>query len=315
MRILIAEDDFTSRTVLASLLKKSGHDVVVTVNGMEALKAMRQPDYPPLAILDWMMPEMDGVEVVRQVRTMQIDRPPYIIILTSRDEEENIIAGLDAGANDYLAKPFNPGELLARVESGRRMIEMQDALIESRNVLTLQASHDPLTGLLNRRAIFEYLHKELMRSGRHGNGLAIGMCDIDHFKHINDTYGHQTGDEVLCAFAQILREGVRDYDGVGRIGGEEFVVIASMNAGVDCSSLFERLCSRVAESSIKTRSGFLTVTVSIGVACAVVGRTVDEILEAADTALYRAKDQGRNRVVYEAERDEEGAAIGMLAPV
>jgi diguanylate cyclase (GGDEF)-like protein len=252
---------------------------------------------------------MDGLEVVRQLRTMQGERPPYLIILTSRDEEENIIAGLDAGANDYLAKPFNPGELLARVESGRRMIEMQDSLIESREILTLQANHDPLTGILNRRAIFEHLHKELMRSVRQGNGLAIGMCDIDHFKQINDTYGHLTGDEVLCALAQILRDGVRDYDCVGRIGGEEFLVIAPTKAGVDCSALFERLCRRVAESSIKTRSGLLSVTISIGVACAKVGRTEDEILAAADAALYRAKAQGRNRVVYEAEIYTEGASI------
>jgi two-component system, cell cycle response regulator len=300
MRILIADDDFTSRTVLTGLLKKSGHEAVVTVNGMEAWMAMQRPDAPRLAILDWMMPEMDGLEVVRQIRTMQIDRPPYLIILTSRDEEENIIAGLDAGANDYLAKPFNPGELIARVEAGRRMIEMQDSLIESRDILTLQATHDPLTGMLNRRAIFEHLHKELIRSQRQENGLAIGMCDIDHFKQINDTYGHQTGDDVLCALAQILKESIRDYDCVGRMGGEEFVVVAPMKAGVDCSSLFERLCRRVAESSITTRSGRLSVTVSIGVACAAVGRTEDEILAAADSALYRAKAQGRNRVVYEA---------------
>jgi two-component system, cell cycle response regulator len=309
MRILIAEDDFTSRTMLASVLKKKGHEVEATANGMEAWKAMQLPDAPRLAILDWMMPEMDGLEVVRRLRAMNGDRPPYLIILTSRDEEENIIAGLDAGANDYLAKPFNPGELLARVESGRRMIEMQDSLIESREILTLQATHDPLTGILNRRAIFEHLHKELMRSLRQGDGLAVGICDIDHFKQINDTYGHLTGDEVLCALAQILREGVRDYDCVGRIGGEEFVVIAPMKDGVDCSSLFERLCRRVAGSSITTRSGLLSVTVSIGVACASVGRTEDEILASADAALYRAKGQGRNRVVYEAESGAERESI------
>ena len=309
MRILIAEDDLTSRTMLASMLKKSGHEVLETVNGMEALKAMRQPDAPRLAILDWMMPEMDGLEVVRQVRIMQVERSPYLIILTSRDEEENIIAGLDAGANDYLGKPFNPGELLARVEAGRRMIEMQDALVESRNTLAQQATHDPLTGILNRRGIFEHLQKELTRSGRHGDVLAVGMCDIDHFKQFNDTYGHQTGDDVLCALAQILREGVRDYDYVGRIGGEEFVVITPIKIGVDCASLFERLCRRVAASNIPTRSGMLSITISIGVACASLGKTTEEILADADTALYRAKELGRNRVVYAAERDEGGESI------
>ena len=128
MRVLIAEDDFTSRTVLASVLKKSGHEVVETVNGAAAWASLQQPGAPALVILDWMMPEMDGPEVVRGVRALKADRPPYIIMLTARGEKADIVAGLDAGANDYLAKPFDPGELRARVEVGRRMVEMQDAL-------------------------------------------------------------------------------------------------------------------------------------------------------------------------------------------
>ncbi|MDD4073426.1 MAG: response regulator transcription factor, partial [Desulfobacterales bacterium] len=138
MRILIAEDDFTSRTVLAGVLKKSGHEVVVTVSGAVAWDVMQQSDAPRLLILDWLMPEMDGLDVIRRVRALQTDRPPYIIMLTIRDEKADIIAGLDAGANDYLAKPFDPGELIARVEVGRRMVEMQDALIESKKALEHQ---------------------------------------------------------------------------------------------------------------------------------------------------------------------------------
>ena len=128
MRILIAEDDFTSRAVLATMLRKCGHDVVETINGAEAWQALRQPGAPALAILDWMMPEMDGLEVVCRVRALQTDRPPHIIMLTALGEKANIIAGLEAGANDYLVKPFDPGELRARVEVGRRMVEMQDEL-------------------------------------------------------------------------------------------------------------------------------------------------------------------------------------------
>lgn len=128
MRILIAEDDLTSRTVLSAVLKKQGHEVTTTVNGAEAWQALQMPDAPTLAILDWMMPEMDGLEVVRRVRTLQTDRPPYIIMLTAKGEKADIIAGLDAGANDYLTKPFNIGELRARIEVGCRMVEMQDAL-------------------------------------------------------------------------------------------------------------------------------------------------------------------------------------------
>ena len=243
MRILIAEDDFTSRTVLAGVLKKEGHEVEATVNGAEAWQALQQPDAPALVILDWMMPEMDGPEVVRRVRALETDRPPYIMMLTTRGEKADIIAGLDAGANDYLAKPFDPGELRARVEVGRRMVEMQAALIASREALAHQATHDPLTGMLNRRAILERLRQELTRAGRNGDTWAVGMCDIDHFKQVNDTYGHQTGDEVLRGLARILNESLRPYDSVGRMGGEEFLVIAPIKASTDSACLFCRLCS------------------------------------------------------------------------
>lgn len=297
MRILIAEDDYTSRTVLSGVLKKGGYDVMVTVNGAEAWDALQKPDAPVLIILDWMMPEMDGPDVVRRVRALQTDRPPYIIMLTSKGDKVDIIAGLDAGANDYLAKPFDSGELRARIEVGRRMVEMQDALIESRQILAHQATHDLLTGLPNRRAILDRLREELSRARRHDNLLAVGMFDIDHFKQVNDTYGHQTGDDVLCGLAKILSETNRDYDVAGRLGGEEFLVITPMKAGKDWITVYDRLCATIAESKITTKSGLLSITVSIGVACAGIDSTVDEILEATDKAMYRAKNEGRNRVV------------------
>jgi diguanylate cyclase (GGDEF)-like protein len=298
MRILIAEDDITSRTLLAGVLKKNGHEVVQTFNGAEAWDRLVQPDAPKLVILDWMMPEMDGLEVLTKVRALPNDRPPYIIMLTGRGEKADIIAGLEAGADDYLAKPFDPGELRARVEVGRRLVEMQEALFISREKMAHQATHDPLTGLLNRRAILDRLHEDLARAGRHGEWLAVGICDIDHFKQVNDTHGHQTGDDVLCGLARILTEHIREYDSVGRMGGEEFLLIVPMTPGADGESLFERLCTRVSSSRISTRSGLLSVTLSIGVACAAPESVVDEILETADAALYHAKNQGRNRVNY-----------------
>jgi diguanylate cyclase (GGDEF)-like protein len=298
MRILIAEDDHTSRMVLSGVLKKNGHEVVVTVNGVEAWQILQQTDAPRLVILDWMMPEMDGLEVLRLVRSLETDRPLYVIMLTSKGEKANIIAGLDAGANDYLAKPFDAGELRARIEVGRRMVEMQDALSESREILAHQATHDLLTGLLNRRAILDRLHEELARARRYGDVLAVGMIDIDHFKQINDTYGHQAGDDVLCGFVQILSKSFREYDTIGRIGGEEFLVIAPIKPGTDCVSVFSRALLKVAESKITTRSGMLTVTMSIGVATATFEHSVDEILEAADAALYQAKNEGRNRISH-----------------
>ena len=307
MRILIADDDSTSRATLAGVLKKDGHAVTATVNGAEAWQALQQPDAPSLVVLDWMMPEMDGLDVVRRVRALPTDRPPYIIMLTTKGEKADIIAGLDAGANDYLSKPFDAGELRARVQVGRRMVEMQDALFENREILAHQADHDPLTGLMNRRAILSRLHMEIARARRHDNSLAIGICDIDYFKKVNDTYGHPTGDDVLRRITHILRESIREYDSVGRIGGEEFLVITPMKVGADWAPMFERMCSRVAESRITTRSGLLSVAISIGVALAAIESTADAILEAADAALYRAKSEGRNRVVHDRQCTSEGA--------
>jgi two-component system cell cycle response regulator len=299
MRILIADDDITSRTVLAGVLKKEGHQVEAMVNGGEAWQALQQPDAPELVILDWMMPEMDGPEVVRRVRALVTERPPYILMLTARGEKADIVAGLEVGANDYLAKPFDLGELRARIEVGRRMVEMQAALIASREALTHQATHDPLTGLLNRRAILDRLNRELARACRNCDSLAVGICDIDHFKQINDKHGHQTGDDVLLGFAGILSRSIRPYDSAGRMGGEEFLVIAPIKARTDSVPLFSRLCMQIAESKITTRAGVLSVTASIGVTSATGGRKADQMLEAADAALYRAKQEGRNRVSHD----------------
>ena len=296
MRILIADDDLASRTLLKGLLEKDGYEVQVAANGAEAWRALQRRDAPELVILDWIMPEMDGPEVVRRVRARETDKPHYILMLTSRSETGDIIAGLEAGANGYLAKPFDAGELRARVLVGRRMIELQTALLESREALLHQATYDTLTGWLNRRSILDKLHQELSRASRGDDTLAVAICDIDHFKQVNDTYGHQTGDDLLQGFAAILRDSLRLYDAVGRIGGEEFLLIAPLKAGTDSVSQFDRLRAQIASSGISTRSGVLSVTVSIGVACATACSTLDQMMEKADAALYRAKRDGRNRV-------------------
>jgi len=298
MRILIAEDDFTSRTMLAAVLRKGGHEVVEAINGAEAWQVLQQPDAPKMAIIDWMMPEMDGLELVHRVRGLPTDQPPYLIMLTSKGEKADIIAGLDAGANDYLGKPFDPGELRARVNVGFRMVEMQAALIESREALAHQATHDPLTGMFNRRAILDHLHKRLAHARRHGQPLAVGICDIDHFKRINDTHGHQTGDDILCGLAARLKQCLRDDDTVGRMGGEEFLIVSTMRAATDGLALFARIRAQVAETALESRSGDLHITLSIGVAIALVSSTVDSLLERGDLALYQAKNEGRNRVVF-----------------
>ncbi len=175
---------------------------------------------------------------------------------------------------------------------------------EASEALAHQASRDPLTGMLNRRAILNHLDKELSHAGRHGEMLAVGMCDIDHFKKVNDTYGHQTGDEVLCGLTTIFRENLRQHDTVGRMGGEEFLVVSTMSAGADCQLVFDRVCRLVADNRISTRSGDLAITLSIGVATAGINATVDNLLEACDLALYQAKVEGRNRVVLAPAKDD-----------
>ncbi len=299
MRILIAEDDLTSRMVLGSVLKKSGYDVVEAVNGAKAWNIMKQDDAPKLAILDWVMPEMDGLDVLRKIRKIQTDNPPYIIMLTSKGDKTHVITGLDAGANDYLSKPFDPGELKARIGVGIRMIKLQEELIKSRELLLYQATYDPLTGLLNRRAIFDKLRQELSRAKRNNGFVMVGICDIDYFKDVNDRYGHQTGDDVLTGLSCILKSSLREYDSLGRIGGEEFLAVIPVDKEVDPVPLFNRLRENIAKSKIKTRTGVLSVTISIGVACATKSSSEESVVKAADAALYRAKRSGRDCVVFD----------------
>jgi len=296
MRILIAEDDTTSRMVLSSMLRKAGHEVIETVNGAQAWESLRQKHTPSLAILDWMMPEMDGLDVIRRVRTLQTDVPTYIIMLSGRGEKSDIITGLAAGADDYLAKPFDPGELAARIDVGRRLIEMQTKLNSARMALAHEATHDFLTGTLNRRAILEALSRELSREKRKPVGLTVGICDIDHFKKVNDVYGHMVGDEVLCGFVNRLQGQLREYDLLGRFGGEEFVVITPGLAEKDAISLYGRFHQAIAEKPLPTKSGDISITISIGIATWKPDDRMDVLLTAADTALYQAKREGRDRV-------------------
>lgn len=298
MRILIADDDLTSRLMLAAALKTWGHEPVVATNGLEAWEALRQPDAPALVVLDWVMPGMDGLEVLGQVRALDTPRPPYIIMLTGRSEGADIVAGLEAGADDYVGKPFNNEELRARLRVGERTLELQARLVEAREALAHQATHDSLTELPNRRAVLDQLGRELSRATRDGAELSIGMCDIDHFKAVNDTHGHQVGDDVLRGFAATMRAVVRDYDLVGRYGGEEFLLVAPRPAGHPRENPYERLRARVASTPVVTRAGEVAITVSIGVASRVGAVTVDALLAEADAALYQAKADGRNRVVY-----------------
>jgi two-component system cell cycle response regulator len=298
MRILIAEDDFTSRSMLTAILKKWGYDPVVTEDGNAAWDALQQPAAPKLVLLDWNMPKMDGLDVCRRLRESESANSSYIILLTGRGEKNDIVQGLEAGANDYISKPYDSDELQARIRVGQRMLELQSSLAEARDALARLAMHDPLTGIYNRRAILGRLASEISRARREGGNLSIGMCDIDHFKKVNDIYGHQVGDEVLIAFTQCIQSQLREYDYLGRYGGEEFLIIAAGAKGNVEKSIYERLRSQVAKNEVQTKAASLSITVSIGVASGTGQSTVDDLVAAADAALYQAKADGRNRVNY-----------------
>ena len=298
MKILIAEDDLTSRSILKAVLTKWGYDPVVTVDGDEAWKAMRKPDSPDVAVLDWEMPGQSGLEVCRKVRTLDAQNPPYIIILTAKNNKSDIVEGLEAGANDFVSKPYDKDELLARIRVGQRMVALQSALVKAKDALVHEATHDPLTGVLNRRAILDALNRELARAKRKKLELCVGLCDIDFFKRVNDNYGHQVGDDVLCGFVKAIQSIIRPYDFLGRYGGEEFLIVITESTKTAWEGLFERVRAEIAEHKIITRSDEVDITVSIGVSGSKGDETADEMLAAADEALYKAKDNGRNQVVF-----------------
>jgi two-component system cell cycle response regulator len=295
---LIADDDPVTRRMLEALLRKWGWEIEVASDGAEAWQALQREDAPRLAVLDWTMPTMDGIEVCRELRKRERQSYIYTLLLTAKQEKQEIVAGLEAGADDYLTKPFDPSELNARLRAGKRIVELQDQLLRAQKALREQATHDALTGVWNRGEILEVLRRELDRSHRSGTPVGVVMVDLDHFKNINDTYGHQAGDLVLSVTAQRMRSAIRAYDAIGRYGGEEFVIVAP---GSDAQSMVdeaERLRALVSLEPVETPEGALSLTASFGVASSGESRETDpgSLLKAADAALYQAKQKGRNRV-------------------
>jgi two-component system cell cycle response regulator len=297
---LIAEDDPIFRRILISRLKKWDYSVTAVDNGLDAWKALQQPDAPQLAILDWMMPGMDGIELCRRIRSAGQNPYRYVLLLTAKDDKQDVVAGLEAGADDYLTKPFDVDELRARIRAGKRILDLQAALIHAHDALKFEAAHDPLTMVWNRGAIMGFLIGELERSRRSNGSLGVIMADIDHFKKINDTYGHLIGDAVLQEASRRLNTTLRSYDSVGRYGGEEFLIIVP---GCDHLTLMlaaERLRHCIADRPVETSAGPVPVTLSLGAVAAQTNEheslDAEALLRAADEALYAAKANGRNRV-------------------
>lgn len=295
-RILIAEDDPISRRLLQAFLTKWGYQVEVAVDGSEAVAKLEQPGAPQLAVLDWMMPGLEGPDVCRRVRQI-VDRPyAYILLLTARGQKDDLLRGLEAGADDYLTKPFDSQELRARLSVGERILDLQRNLIQAREELRFRACHDVPTGLANRGAVLEAANREYSRQSRERGSFGLIIIDLDHFKSVNDTYGHLCGDEVLREAARRLSDSVRVYDTVGRYGGEEFLVIAPAIDGPGTLALAERIRRAIEDPAISTEAGPVHITASCGVAVSDWEHAFkpDDLLRIADEALYRAKGRGRN---------------------
>ncbi len=293
MKILIAEDDPVSRRVLEVNLQKWGYDVQVAADGGKAWEIMQAPGAPNLVISDWMMPRMDGLDLCRNIRKLGKSAYTYFIILTAKGGQEDIIEGLAAGADDFLTKPFSQRELKYRTRIGERIIKLEQQVLELANT-------DGLTGVLNRRAFMERLAQEAQRSLRANTPLAFTLTDIDHFKNINDKYGHPVGDLVLQRFADQLATAMRSYDFLGRYGGEEFVICLPGVDGAQAGSVAERMRQQIEVMKILLPDGLQTVqvTASFGTAVFATGsqENVEALIKRADDALYRAKAEGRNRV-------------------
>ncbi len=245
------------------------------------------------------MPGLDGLELCRRIRSHHTGSYKYVLLLTAKGSKEDVVAGLEAGADDYLTKPFDVNELHARVRAGQRILELQSTLLRVQTELRFESAHDHLTGLWNRGAIMGLLQRETLRSARLGEPLGVLMADLDHFKHINDTYGHQTGDEVLREVARRMLASVRNYDYVGRYGGEEFLVVLTSCGSSNLMITAERMRVYVAEKLVETESGPIPVTISIGLAAQHQASEIlrpEGLVRIADSALYTAKANGRNRV-------------------
>jgi diguanylate cyclase (GGDEF)-like protein len=298
MKVLAAEDNPVSQSVLRSMLTKWGYEAVIARDGNEAWQALKADDGPRLAVLDWMMPGLDGVEVCRRVRAHKREAYVYMILLTARTDAQDLVEGMEAGADDYLTKPFEPHELRVRLRAGRRVLDLQQELLAAQEALREQATHDYLTGLLNHGAILETLHNELARGSREQQPVALLMADLDRFKSINDTHGHQGGDAVLREAARRMKSVIRRYDALGRYGGEEFLFVLPGCQGDDAYAQAERIRQALADEAFGVGKGTIPVTCSIGVSYRTepVVEDAGSLVQEADMALYRAKNLGRNRV-------------------
>lgn len=300
MKLLIADDDKTSCDMLVKMTRKWGYEPITVTDGEAAWQVLQQQQPPRILLIDWEMPKLNGLQLCQRIRSYTNSDPAYIIMLTARTETVDVVAALDMGANEYITKPFNLTELQARIQVGKRMLDLQQELNDAKELLAYKANYDVLTGLLNRRAIMEALNKEISRSFRQQQSLCIALTDVDFFKQVNDSYGHLAGDHVLFEMAQRISEQLRPYDSVGRYGGEEFLIL--FNSQIEGAKIvFERVRQVIANSAFKYQQHTLNITISCGFTVFNPPRDKREsmkLFDTADRALYQAKEHGRNKVIY-----------------
>jgi two-component system, cell cycle response regulator len=298
--ILLAEDDPVTRMLMTRFLKNAGYEVDAVANGSEALDRMTKRYYPML-VTDWEMPEMDGVALCKAVRNMQLDGYVYALLLTARDAKEHIIAGLEAGADDYLVKPVHEAELIARLNAGRRILNLEHSLRAANHRNRILSITDALTGAYNRRYLMEQFPREVERCRRYAYPLTVLMCDLDHFKLINDQHGHAAGDDVLQQFAARSQRSIRsNSDWIARYGGEEFLIVLPETAHADGMFVAEKIRALIQNTPFNTRTGNTVVTASFGVASTGTNGPdltlkVETMIRTADECLYTSKLEGRNR--------------------
>jgi two-component system, cell cycle response regulator len=307
-RVLLVDDSPIYRHLVGGHLREWGYDVVIANDGTEAWKALASAAAPSLAVIDWVMPGMNGVELCRKLREQgPSERYVYTILLTAKDAQADWLNAMDAGVDDYLKKPFDPLELKARLKVGARIATLQEDAIVARESMRALASTDCLTGMPNRREILAFLTRELLRAQREHSALTIMIADIDHFKSVNDKLGHLTGDEVLKEVVRRLQSGLRPYDRVGRFGGEEFLIVMPGCELVPAFTRADQLRTLVGGTKFVLGAATTDVTISIGIA-SVKGLSHVELvplLHLADLGLYKAKRNGRNRIEQVDECESE----------
>jgi len=297
-QILVVDDDTMTRQALTKLIKKWEYDVVTAENGSEALEILTRKNPPRMAILDWMMPGMEGIEVCRKLSGRSGSPLVYTILLTIKKDKEDIITALDNGACDFLSKPVHAGELKSRISVGFRLVEAEDKLRRYAQKMKHLAVTDHLTGAFSRRFFMEQFEKEIDRVYRYNQSMSFIMMDIDRFKNLNDRFGHLGGDEVLKQLVTVCKNKLRKSDLFARVGGEEFSMVLPETDEESAYKVAEGLRLSISDLKIPYRDIEISFTVSLGVtSIQSKNDTIDSVIMRADSALYKAKNNGRNRTM------------------